>query len=99
MSETETQNKNHVYQDYGANDNVYAEYELSEEDQILRELNARYNQAYTGRRRPQRLGVRNFSFKSWYSSPLLTKCENVDEDYDVRDADKDQNENVQTPKR
>ena len=48
MSETETQKKNHVYQDYGASDNVYAEYELSEEDQILQELNARYNQAYTG---------------------------------------------------
>ena len=42
MSGTETQNQKHVYHDYGA-ENVYDEYELSEEDQILKELNARYS--------------------------------------------------------
>ena len=43
MNGTETKNKKHVYQDYGAPENVYDEYELSEEDQILKELNAKYS--------------------------------------------------------
>jgi len=43
MNGTETKIKKHVYHDYGAPENVYDEYELSEEDQILKELNAKYS--------------------------------------------------------
>ena len=43
MQGTEKQDKKHVYHDYGAPENVYDEYELTEEDQILKELNAKYS--------------------------------------------------------
>ena len=43
MNGTETKIKKHVYHDYGAPEIVYDEYELSEEDQILKELNAKYS--------------------------------------------------------
>ena len=43
MEGSKKQNKKHVYHEYGAPENVYDEYELTEEDQILKELNARYS--------------------------------------------------------
>ena len=42
MEGSEKQNKKHVYHDYGV-ENVYDEYELTDEDQIFKELNARYS--------------------------------------------------------